>query len=182
MNRTLKANNSALLIVDIQEAFRNVIPNFAKIVENTIACTKGFEIIGCPVFVSEQYPKGLGHTVDEIRNVANSASFFEKSTFSACGVKDIDKSLQEHGIENVVVLGVEAHVCVNQTVHGYLEAGFGVHLVEDAVGSRTDENRRIGVSKMIESGAIRSSTEMALFELLVDSKSPRFKEIQALVK
>lgn len=180
---TLAAHSTALVVVDIQEAFREAIPDSLSVIERTVIAVQGFQVLGVPVIVTEQYPKGLGRTVEEILlSLSDDVSVIEKSTFSACGSSEFVERLRTGGITTVALCGVEAHVCVNQTAHDLLADGVSVHLLTDAVSSRNDADKSAGVQKMFQSGVVPSSVEMALFELMRDSRHPHFKEIQALIK
>lgn len=179
----LEKINTACVIIDVQEAFREAVPDFEKLVSRTAIAAKGFSLLGIPVVVTEQYPKGLGHTAKEILGVLpGDVRIFEKTKFSSCGSDEFLGYLRYLGINQIVVAGIEAHICVNQTVHDLLDQGFQVHLLIDCVASRTELNKRTGIEKMKMHGAIPSNTEMALFELMRDSKHEKFKEIQALIK
>lgn len=179
----LDITKTALAVIDVQEAFRTAIPDLAGVVSNISTVVKGFQTLGVPVIVTEQYPKGLGRTADEIVRVLDAGNMpIEKTSFSSFGSPDFVERLSELGVKQVVICGLETHICVNQTAHDLLDLGFQVHVLADCVGSRTEQNRRTGLEKMTRSGAILSSVEMALFELMRDAKHPKFKEIQALVK
>ena len=179
----LDPEHTALVVIDIQEGFRNAIPDFGLIASRAATVVRGFQILGLPVLVTEQYPKGLGHTAEEIKLVmAETGEVFEKSAFSSCGAEAFVAKLDELGIKQVVICGLETHVCVSQTAHDLLESGFRVHILTDCVCSRSDHNREAGLAKMLASGAISSSIEMALFELMSDSKHEKFKAIQAIIK
>lgn len=179
----LDPKHTALVVIDIQEGFRNAIPDLGLIASHAGTIVRGFQILGLPVLVTEQYPKGLGHTVDEIKRVLSEADeVFEKSTFSSCGAEAFVAKLIDLSIKQVVICGLETHVCVNQTAHDLLDRGFQVHILTDCVCSRFEHNKAAGLTKMRDSGVISSSIEMALFELMRDSKNEKFKEIQALIK
>ena len=179
----LERSRSALLVVDIQEAFRPVVPDFANLAERAAVAIRGFLTLDRPVLVTEQYPKGLGRTAQEIRDVLpEDFEYVEKTAFSSCGAAAIENKLRESGVSQVVVCGLETHVCVNQTAHDLLALGFDVHLLTDCVASRAEQNREAGLSKMFASGVIPSSIEMALFEMMRDATHEKFKEIQRLVK
>lgn len=179
----LDPNHAALIVIDIQEGFRSAIPAFGSIASRAATVVRGFQVLGLPVLVTEQYPKGLGRTADEIKNVlAAPAGVFEKSAFSSCGAEAFVAKLDELGIKQVVICGLETHVCVNQTAHDLMARGFQVHILTDCVCSRSDHDREAGLAKILASGAIPSSIEMALFELMQDSKHGEFKEIQSLIK
>jgi len=179
----LQPNQAALIVVDVQEAFRHVIPDFETLAIKVSTAVSGFLALELPVLVTEQYPKGLGNTAEEIRLVLpDDVEIFEKAAFSSCGADAFVARLEELGIKQVVLCGLETHVCVNQTAHDLLDRGFQVHLLTDAVCSRFEENKAAGLEKMRSSGVIASSVEMALFELMRDAKHDKFKEIQALIK
>ncbi len=179
----LSAERTALVVIDIQEAFRDVIPDFGTIAARAAIAVRGFQILNCPVFVTEQYPKGLGRTAEEILNVLPpDFEVFEKTAFSSCGAEKFVGKIEELGVKQVVVCGLETHVCVNQTAHDLLDRGFQVHVLCDCVTSRFEYNRLAGLAKMRRSGVIESSIELALFELMRDAKHEQFKEIQNLIK
>jgi nicotinamidase-related amidase len=144
---------------------------------------EGFGALGRPVIATEQYPKGLGHTVPEIADrLSEGTATVEKVRFSACGVGDFDSALDALGCRAWLVCGIEAHVCVNQTVLDLLARGHEVHVAADAVSSRTAANRSLGLEKMRAAGAMVTSAEMALFEMLEEAGSPEFKTISRLVR
>jgi len=179
----LDSNTAALVVIDIQEAFRNVIPDFRTIAQRVSTAVRGFQILDRPVLVTEQYPKGLGRTADEIlRVLPDDAEVFEKTAFSSCGAEQFVAMLEEFGVKQVVLCGLETHVCVNQTAHDLLYRGFQVHVLCDCVTSRFEYNRLAGLAKMRHSGVIESSIEMAFFELMRDAGHDKFKEIQTLIK
>ena len=171
------------MVVDLQEAFRDPIGNFPSIVSRTATAVSGFGILGIPIIVTEQYPKGLGPTAEEIRfSLPDGYEPIEKSTFSAFSADGVRARLDELKPQDVVLCGIEAHVCVNQTALELVEAGYKVHLLTDCVGSRFEHDKQAGLSRMSAAGVISSSVEMALFELMRNSNHEKFKDVQALVK
>lgn len=181
--KILNPSECALVVIDVQEAFRNVIPDFAEIVPRISIAVRGFEILNVPVIVTEQYPKGLGPTAEEISlSLPENAVIVEKNSFSACGSNEFVRKLEDLDVNQVVLCGIETHICVSQTAHELLEAGFDVHLLTDCISSRFAHDKEAGLSKMYGSGADPSSVEMALFELMRGSSHDKFKEIQALIK
>ncbi len=179
----LDSKQTALVVVDIQEAFRNAIPDFSVIASRASMAVRGFQILGVPVIVTEQYPKGLGPTAEEIHFVLpDGFEVFEKTAFSSCGAELFVAKLKELDTKQVVLCGLETHVCVNQTAHDLLDRGFQVHLLTDCVCSRFEHDKLAGLAKMQMSGVISSSIEIAFFELMRDAKHDKFKEIQALIK
>lgn len=179
----LTRDGTGLIVVDVQEGFRQVIDGFDEMTRNVGILAEGFGILGRPVLVSEQYPKGLGHTVAEVEERLPAFSDrVEKLRFSVCGVKAFDEALARARCTRWVVCGIEAHVCVNQTAHDLLARGYEVHVAEDAVSSRAPSNRRIGLEKMLASGARATSAETALFEMLEQAGGDEFKAISKLVR
>ncbi len=179
----LNLGSSVLVVVDVQEAFRGVINDVTEIAPRISVAVRGMQALGVPVVVTEQYPKGLGPTVEEISMVLDpETSIVEKTSFGSCGEPAFAEQLEKLGSKQAIVCGLETHICVNQTVHGLLELGYDVHLLIDCVASRFGKDREAGIAKMAASGAKVSSVEMALFELLKDASHEKFKEIQALIK
>ena len=179
----LDRERAGLIVVDVQDAFRPVIDRFDQVVANCGLLAEGFGVLGRPVLVTEQYPKGLGHTVPELaERLPEGARLVEKTRFSAYGVSAFDEAIAESGAASWVVAGIEAHVCVNQTVHDLLQFGFEVQVAADAVSSRTPTNRELGMAKMTAAGAGTTSAEMALFEMLEEAGSDEFKQISRLVR
>jgi nicotinamidase-related amidase len=179
----LALSQSALLIIDMQEAFRANMLNFEQFANRIATAAKGAQLLGLPIVVTEQYPKGLGHTAIEIHQVLpKDVHIMEKTSFSSCGAQQFHEELGRHNTRQVLVAGIEAHICVNQTVHDLLSMGFQVHLLTDCITSRKENDRTAAMQKMLASGAISSSVEMALFELMRDARHEQFKAIQGLIK
>jgi len=175
----LDRERTTLVVIDVQEAFRKALPSFADVASATATLVRGAAAIGVPVVVTEQYPSGLGSTVPEVADhLPAGVAVIDKVRFSATEAAGFDLGERDQAL----VCGIEAHVCVNQTVLDLIDEDTEVHVAADAVGSRTESNREVGLAKMERSGAIVTSVEMALFELLGGSDSPAFKEVQALVK
>ena len=179
----LNRNKTALVVVDIQEGFRNAIPDFEDTASRASMAVRGFQILGVPVLVTEQYPKGLGRTAKEILlALPDDFKAFEKTAFSSCGADMFVETLRDSGAEQIVLCGLETHVCVSQTAHDLLDRGFQVHLLIDCVCSRFEHDKLAGLAKMQTSGVVPSSIEMAFFELMRDAKHEQFKKIQDLIK
>lgn len=180
--RVLDSKKAVLLIVDVQESFRKHIPDFADLTRNIAVLVEASKILQLPVFVTEQYPQGLGKTVAEIAACLGQHQHFEKSCFSCCGVDAFMNALDDTERKQVIVCGIEAHVCISQTVHDLLQHDYHPHIITDAVSSRLPRNKEVGIAKMVASGAVLSTVEMALFEMLVESGTEKFKAVQRLVK
>jgi nicotinamidase-related amidase len=177
VNRVLDRERTALVVIDVQEAFRPAVGEFDTIAHNAGVLVQGARELGLPVLVTEQYPEGLGKTVPEVAEHLDGVERHAKTVFSAARAAGFDLA----GRDQALVCGIEAHVCVEQSVQDLLDRGVEVHVAADAVSSRTALNRRLGLEKMERSGAWVTSTEMALFELLGEAGTPEFKAIQKLV-
>jgi nicotinamidase-related amidase len=178
----LERDRAALVVVDVQEAFRPAVIDFDRIASNVALLVQGSRVLDLPVLVTEQYPKGLGHTVPEVARHLDSVEPIQKVCFSAAESDQFDAALTECGRQQVLLCGIESHVCVSQTADDLLAGGREVHVARDAVSSRTAENRELGLHKMERSGAVVTSVEAALFELLRAAGTPEFKQIQRLIK
>jgi len=178
----LNRKRAVLAVIDIQEAFRPVIEGFETLAGRVALLVRACRLLELPIIVTEQYPKGLGRTVPEIADhLPAGTEPVEKTAFSACGVQEFDTRLRELHAEQVIVCGIEAHICVSQTVHDLIQNGYQVHLLSDAVSTRLPHNREVGINKMARAGAVISSIETALFELC-PAGTPEFKAMQNLVK
>jgi nicotinamidase-related amidase len=176
--RVLDRGRAALVVVDVQEAFRPAVLDFDRVAAGAATLVRGARILGLPVIVTQQYPKGLGATVPELAEHLDGIEPLDKVCFSAAAADGFD--LQ--GRDQALICGIESHVCVSQTAHDLLDRGVEVQVARDAVTSRTEENRELGLHKMESAGAIVTSVETALFELLGAAGTDEFKQVQALVK
>ena len=174
----LDRERAAVILVDVQEAFRKAVAGFDAIAQRCAVLARGAREIGVPVIVTEQYPRGLGETVPEVARELDGAPRIEKVCFSACEADGFDLG----GREQTVVAGVEAHVCVSQTVHDLLGQGVAVHVATDAVGSRAPADREVALRKMELAGALPTTVETALLELLGRAGTPEFKAVQELIR
>ena len=178
----LDKEDTVLLIVDIQEKLAAVMTEKDKVVRNNLHLIELAKMIKMPVMVTEQYPRGLGATVKDIRDALPFYRPVEKMTFDCCGQPPFLEELKEHNKRNVVLTGMETHICVLQTCIGLLKGGINVHIVQDAVCSRTRENWKTGVEFMREAGAVVTSTETTLFQLLKVAGTEEFKKISQRIK
>jgi nicotinamidase-related amidase len=178
LSTKLDAARTTLIVVDLQEGFRKAIPDFERTAKATATLIEGAQAIGIPIVVTEQYPKGLGETAAEVADrLPEGTEPLEKVCFSAAEADDFDLG----GRDQALVSGIEAHVCVNQTVLDLLESGTEVQVAEDAVASRFEQNKRVGLQKMERAGAVLTSVETALFELLGRAGTDQFKRVQKLI-
>ena len=175
----LDRDRAALVVVDVQEAFRKAVPGFDDIAAATANLVRGFAEMGLPIVVTQQYPQGLGETVPEVADhLPAGVEPIDKVRFSAAEAEGFGLD----GRDQTVVCGVETHVCVNQTVLDLLGKGTQVQVATDAVGSRTEANRDLGLRRAEDAGATLTSVEMSLFELLGGADAAEFKAVQGLIK
>ena len=172
--RLLTRARAALVVIDMQEGFRSY-ETFDAVAAACGRLVAGARILAVPTRVTEQYPKGLGPTAPEVG--LNGIQAIPKTVFSACRADGFDLD----GRDQVLLCGIEAHVCVSQTVHDLLERGHEVHVAVDAVGSRHAIDREIALKKMDGSGAILTTVEAALLELCGEAGTPEFKAVQKVI-
>jgi nicotinamidase-related amidase len=179
----LDKENTALVVIDIQDKLVTAMPPkvYARMRATTAMLVDAAGLLGIPVLTTEQYPKGIGHTVAEL-SAASAQGVIEKTSFGCCGEPAFVGALRQLGRQQLLVTGMEAHVCVYQTVLGLLAAGYHVHLVRDAICSRHKEDFRAGVSNAARAGAVVSTAEIVLFQLLKDSRHEQFRAISKLIK
>jgi nicotinamidase-related amidase len=171
-----------LLVIDIQGKLAKTVFQSDRLISNVSKLIRACKLLGVPVIHSEQYPKGLGHTIDELGELIGERTPFEKLSFSCCGSDEFMKHMRSLGRNDILVVGMETHVCVYQTCVDLLEFGYNVHLVTDGVSSRSEENRQLGIRCIEKAGAALTSTEMAIFELLRVAEGDTFKAISKIVK
>ena len=176
MSRT----DTGLLVVDVQSRLIEHIQGHRTVVWNIRRLIDGAKALGLPVAATEQYPKGLGKTVEELQGLLGEIP--SKMTFSCRSCGGIFEDWRSRSIKKVLVTGIETHVCVYQTVADLLAEGFRVEVVADACSSRTAENKQIGLERCRRAGAAVTSVEILLFELLKAAEGPLFKEILKIVK
>ena len=172
----LTRDDAVVVVVDVQEGFRSAVVDFEQTAANVAKLVQGANALELPVFASEQYPKGLGSTVPEVALHLNGVEPVEKIAFSAAEAIEL-------GMRNqAIVCGIESHVCVWQTARGLLDRDIEVHVVRDAVTSRTPDNRALGIELIERAGGVPTSVETALFELLGAAGTDEFKTIQKIIK
>jgi nicotinamidase-related amidase len=181
-DRILDRERSLLLVIDLQESYRGKLHDEERTMRGASRLLQAAGILGVPVLLTEQYPKGLGGTREEIAALLpDGTERFEKTAFSALGADGLEEALDRHGRDQVVITGIETHVCVNQSAHDLLARGRGVHLVRDAITARFPLEDEAGFAKMLASGCVPSSSEQALFEWLERAGGPEFKAVHKLV-
>ncbi len=171
-----------LVVIDVQEKLAAVMHEREGLIRNCTILLQIARALGIPVLWCEQAPRALGPTVSDLKIFLAENQPIEKTSFSVCGEGAFNKRLEEIGRSDVILCGIESHVCVFQTAVDLIGRGLGVHVIADAVSSRTKENKEIGLARMSRAGAVISSTEMLLFELLKDARHKTFKQLAALIK
>jgi nicotinamidase-related amidase len=173
------------VIIDVQERFIPVIDRYDAVIANIDRLIRGIHLLDVPLLITEQYVKGLGHTVAPLREALGATSGYhpiEKMTFSAAGSGEFLSELRRLKKKQILLAGIETHVCVYQTAIDLLAAGHEVTLLADAVSSRTAENRELAIRRLMSEGVTLASTEMVLFEMLVEAGTDEFRAISKLVK
>lgn len=179
---TLSAENSLVLIIDIQDRLVAAL-NKDVVVENAVKTVSAAKYLNIPVLLTEQYPKGLGHTVQKLTDALPEGSeVVEKTYFNALLENGMLDKIKSYGKKQIVIFGIETHICVHQTASALVEAGFDVYVIKDACASRNKYEFKQGIDAMVANGVKVSCVEIALFEWLKGAKNPKFKEVQALIK
>jgi len=171
-----------LVIVDIQERLAAVMEKRQRVVASTLHLIEAAKLLGIPIVLTEQYPKGLGETVGEVRGALTSYEPIEKTDFGGCREPAFLRALASSGRKKVILCGMETHICVLQTCLGLVKGGYAVHVVADAVCSRTRDNHTIGIEFMRDTGAVISGTETVLFQLLEKAGTEEFRIISKRIK
>ncbi len=178
----LTKQNTVLVVVDVQEKLLPYVADKEKVTENLRMLIKFAYIMNMPIILTEHYPKGLGRTVPEIKEVLKDYKPIEKVIFSCFGSEEFKSRLKELGVKRLMLSGIESHICIEQTALDALGAGYEVHVIADAISSRTPRNLEIGIEKTRQFGAVISSTEMAMYEIMERADTREFKEVLKLVK
>jgi nicotinamidase-related amidase len=178
----LDAKKCCLVLIDVQEKLLRVMQNPDGVVKHCGILIQIARAFNVPILWCQQYPEALGLTVVPLAELLKGLSPMDKLSFSCCGAPDFVRRLEALGVEAAVLCGIESHVCVFQTAMDLLRQGLKVHVIADAISSRTEENKQIGLARMTAGGVIINSTEMVLFELLRTAEHPKFKELAALIR
>ncbi len=178
---TININNSLFFIIDVQEKLVAML-NEDEVRNSSIKLAKIAKILNIPTIITEQYPKGLGSTIIEVKENLSQADFFEKTYFDALKDEKILNAIKSYNKKQIIIFGIETHICVLQTAFNLLNKNYEVFVVKNACGSRNSENKEIALKRMERAGAQIVTEEMVLFELLESSKHPNFKEVQNLIK
>ena len=178
----LTSKNTGLVVIDIQGNLAQQVFQSEALLHNILTLIKGAKLLALPIIHVEQAPLKLGNTVKSLADELTHYPLISKHTFDACEEASFTRALQESDRENWLVCGIEAHVCVYQSVRGLLNLGYQVELVSDAISSRTHENKSLAMEKLTALGANITGVEMALFELVKDCRLPEFKALLPLIK
>jgi nicotinamidase-related amidase len=178
----LKVEDTALLIIDIQDKLAAAMKYKEQVVSNTLHLIELAKLLSIPILLTEQYSKGLGPTVPEIKETLPAYGPFEKLSFDCCQEAGFLEKIETWGRKKILVTGMEAHICVLQTCLGLMKEGFSVQVIQDAVCSRTKPNFNTGITFMDRAGAVITCTEIVLFQLLQKAGSENFKIISKRIK
>ena len=178
----LTTESALLLVIDFQERLMPAIHRHEELAQKASAIIKGCRILDVPILITQQYTKGLGDTIQALEDALVEYEPIEKITFSCYGNTDFRNRLNNADKENIIVTGIEAHICVQQTVLDLLENGYNVYVIADCIGSRNENDCFYSVRRMEKSSAVVTTVESALFELLVRADHPKRKAISELVK
>jgi len=178
----LSLDNTVLIIVDVQGKLAQLMHKKEVLFDNLQKIIKGARVLEIPIIHVEQYPEGLGPTIPEVAGLLTDVDTISKLSFSCWGNEQFRARLAGTGRKQVLIAGIETHICVYQTSMSLLSEGYEVHVIADAVSSRTLENKKTALDKIRAAGASLTTTEMAIFELLKVAGGPKFKELVNIVK
>lgn len=178
----LTTEDTILVVVDVQGNLAQSMHNKEELFENLKKVIKGLQVLGVPIIWAEQNPQGLGPTIPEIAELLPNHQPISKFSFSCCGSEEFVRNLDKTKRKNVLLVGIETHVCVYQSAADLINSEYNVQVIADAVSSRTLENKHIGLEKCKDAGATLTSTETVLFELLKTAEDDKFLKIIKLIK
>ncbi len=179
----LDRRESLLVVIDVQERYLPHLFEGERVVEGTRRLIEAAKIVGVPLLLTEQYPRGIGPTAPALRAaLPEGAEPIQKMTLSCLGTSDFASRLRSSGRRQVLVAGIEAHACVNQTVHDLLAAGYETYIAVDALSSRFRRDYEIAVERLVLAGAIACTVESALLEWVRTAESPEFQPVRALIR
>ena len=179
----LDRDRTALVLIDLQEGYRSVLDGWSDVVRASTLLIRGTALLGVPLLVTEQYPRGLGHTAAEaVEHFPPDTPIIEKMTMSCAGESRCVEALRALGRDQVLIAGIETHACVNQTVHDLLALGYQVQIARDATASRRLVDIAPAWEKMRAAGMLPTIAEQALLELVRSAEAPEFKPLQRLLK
>lgn len=174
--------NTIALMIDIQAKLFPLVDEPERLLKRSSILIEGLRIFGIPLIVTQQYSKGLGETIDDLKSLIKSFSPIDKLSFSCCTEPDVMNRISNEAIENAIIFGIEAHVCVLQTVLDLLDEGYQPIVVEDCVSSREPNDKQIAIARMRHEGAVVTTYESLLFEICERAGTDRFKALSRLIK
>jgi nicotinamidase-related amidase len=180
--KALDAANTLLLLIDFQERLFPVMHDKEKLLQNTVKLVKGAKVLEIPIILTEQYPKGLGPTIPEIKELIADIKPVEKVCFSCTDEPAFNEALKSLKRKQILIAGIESHICVYQTAMALAREGYEVQVVADCVASRDPENKTTVFTRFRMAGILPTTTEMALFELVKVAQGDKFKQISSIVK
>ncbi len=180
--RLLSRDHTAVVVVDIQEKLAAVMDQRERLLANAVRLIEGCKILQIPIYLTEQYPRGLGPTVEVVRQALAGTTAYEKIAFSCCALKPLLGRLHDSGRKQVVLTGIEAHVCILQSALDLTAEGLQVHVPYDATASRREADCQAALERMRGHGVEVTTTESVLFELLQQAGTPEFKAVSALIR
>lgn len=178
----LCADQTLVMVVDMQAPFLQSIFERERLLRHIALLISGANILKTPILGTTQYAQRMGEIVPEIREKLPAIAVRDKMAFSCYADPQIADEVDKMGRKQILLCGVESHICICQTAHDLLAAGYQVHVVADAISSRTEANWKLGLKKMKQGGALISSVELALYEMMEEAGTPAFREILSLVK
>lgn len=178
----LRKEDTLLVIVDIRTKLFNVMFEKERLISSCSKLIQSAKLLGIPMVMTEQYPEGMGHTDPKILELLPDTGVIEKLSFSCCGVEDFNQRITGFGKKQIVIIGIEAHVCILQTVHDLLYQGYFLYVPYEAVSSRKEGDYRNALERMRQAGAVIGSVESAIFELMETAGTPIFRQISKIIK
>lgn len=179
---TIERDDAICVVVDLQEKLLPAMHDAKTVEENNIKLLKGMKALGIPTVVTQQYTKGIGETVASVKEVLGAFEHIEKTSFSCMGEPEFCKAIESFDKGTVILTGIEAHICVEQTAIDLIKEGYNVALVTDCIQSRNPQNKERSILRLANAGVIITTYESVLYELLENSKAAEFKAISAIVK
>ena len=178
----LDKENTGLIIVDVQEKLMGVMGRRERVIDSIVKLLHLSVLYNLPVILTEQYPKWLGPTLPEIKELLPLYEPIDKLNFNCCDVDVFNRRLESEDLKNIILAGVESHICVFQTCFSLAEKGYRVHVPQDAVDSRRDENWKVGLELMKDAGASITSTETVIYQIMKKMGTKEFKKMFKVVK
>jgi nicotinamidase-related amidase len=178
----LKKEGSVLVVVDVQEKLLPAINDFMSVLDRSVKMVKAAQTLEVPIVFTQQYSKGLGATHAALTGLIPEFAFFEKNVFNCFGAEGFAEQLEKLQAKTLVIIGIEAHICVCQTALEALQRGLGVHIVADAVGSRTPMNKGIGLDRIRQAGGVITGSELTIYEWIERADSDAFRKMLPLLK